>query len=603
MIKIISKKLLKQIIAFGCDQYIVLFFILTTGYKLFFFNTYIAKVTWPDNQYNYGIVCGYFSVAVIFSSLFLVRRHKNIFAVLIALILTILILIDTVYFSYFGALPTMGLLGSLGQTQDVGPAIWGLLRWWFILYFADIAVILIFQKSIKPLIARFKNKYYINKLNVKTSWTAVIITLIAFWLTLLPMGLNTFSEIMNKGYDTVSTAQYYGVIMAHAIDVTRFIQVETTRLSSVQEKTLADWVSTNKPKQPVTPLTGSAKGKNVILIQVESLGGFVINQKINDQEITPNLNKLAQNSQFFPNVRFIYGAGHTSDTDFTVNTSYFPLPDAAVFVRYGQNDFTSLPKTLISDDYSAMAYHGFNRNFWNRNVAFKSLGYQKFYAADNYPKGEKINMGLNDGDFLSKTADYIQAQPKPSLSYVITLSSHVPFKIPDQSKDLAINISDYPDQVGDYLENINYTDRMIGQFIDKLKSAKLYDDSLILIYGDHTPVLPAFSAGTIKYDPETVQQKEVPLIINIPNQPTGKIYNNQGTMLDITPTVTDLLGIKTTNLMFGQSLFTTDNSGLKICLDQMVAFAGNNDCKTTLTDEKNNSATIIRYNQFKNLPK
>ena len=603
MIKSISKKLSKQAIAFGCDQYIVLFLILTTGYKLFFFNTYVAKVTWPDNQYDYGIVCGYFSVAVIFSFLFLVRRHKNKFAVLIALILTILILIDTIYFSYFGALPTMGLLGSLGQTQDVGPAIWGLLHWWFILYFADIAIVLIFQKSIKPQIARLKTKYQIKRLNVKTSWTAVIITLTAFWLTLLPMGLNTFSDIMNKGYDTVSTAQYYGVIMAHAIDITRFIQVETTRLSSVQVKTLTDWVSVNKPEPTITPLTGSAKGKNVILIQVESLGEFVINQKINGKEITPNLNKLAQNSQFFPNVRFIYGAGHTSDTDFIANTSYFPLPDAAVFVRYGQDDFTSLPKTLISDGYSAMAYHGFNRNFWNRNVAFKSLGYQKFYAADNYPKGDKINMGLNDGDFLSKTADFIQKQPKPSLSYVITLSSHVPFEISDKTKALGLNPADYPFQVGGYLENINYTDRMLGQFFDKLKSAKLYDDSIILVYGDHSPVLPAFIAGTINYDPETVQQKEVPLIINIPNQPTGKIHNNQGTMLDIMPTITDLLGIETTNLMFGQSLFTTDNSGLKVCYDQMVAFAGNDDCNTILTDEKNNSATIIRYNQFKNLPK
>jgi lipoteichoic acid synthase len=83
-----------------------------------------------------------------------------------------------------------------------------------------------------------------------------------------------------------------------------------------------------------------------------------------------------------------------------VNSSYFPLSDAAVFVRFGHDNFTSLPKTLIKNGYSADAYHGFNRNFWNRNVALKSLGYQKFYAADNYPKGFDINMGLDDGTFL-----------------------------------------------------------------------------------------------------------------------------------------------------------------------------------------------------------
>ena len=602
MIQTINK-IPKQVIAFICDQYIVLFLILTTGYKLFFFNTYITKVTWSEAQYNYGIVCGYLSAAVIFSTLFLVRRHKNKIAIILALVLTILLLIDTVYYSYFSALPTIGLISSLGQTKDIGPAIGGLLHWWFILYFIDIALLLIFYKPIKKIIIRLKAKFNIKKSNMKTSWAAIIITLVAFWFTLLPMGLNNLSDVFNKGYDTVSTSQYYGVLMAHGIDITRFIQQETTRLSSVQEKDLSDWVKTNKPNQTTNSLTGSAKGKNVILIQVESLGGFVINQKINGKEITPNLNKLIQTSQYFPNDRFLYGAGHTSDTDFVANSSYFPLPDAAVFVRYGQDDFTSMPKTLSSNGYSAFAYHGFNRNFWNRSVAFKSLGYEKFYAADNYPKGAKINMGLNDGDFLSKTADYIKDQPKPSLSYIITLSSHVPFAIYKETKELGINVKDYPDQVGGYLENINYTDRMLGKFFEKLKSKGLYDNSLIIIYGDHTPVLPAFSAGTIKYDPESIQQKEVPLIFKIPNQNIGKTHDKQGTHLDIMPTILDLLGIKTTQLMFGQSLFANDNKALKICSDQLPVLPSDSDCNSMLTEEKNKSATIIRYNQFNNLPK
>lgn len=597
------KKSLKQVAAFVCDQYIVLFFILTTGYKLFFFNTYISKVTWSEAEYNYGIICGYLSAAVIFSSFFLVRRHKNKLVILLTFLLTVLLLIDTVYFSYFGALPTIGLLSSLGQTQDIGPAIEPLLHWWFILYFTDIALVIIFQKPIKLFFLRLKDRFNIQKLNSKTTWTAIIITLIGFWLTLLPMGLGTLSDVFNKGYDTVSTSQYYGVLMAHAIDITRFIQQETTRLSSSQERDLSNWVKDNKPEQTTNSLTGSAKGKNVIMVQVESLGGFVINQKVNNKEITPNLDKLAQTSQFFPNDRFLYGAGHTSDTDFVVNSSYFPLNDAAVFVRYGQDAFTSLPKTLISNRYSAFAYHGFNRNFWNRNVAFKSLGYQRFYAADNYPKGININMGLNDGDFLSKTADYIKDQPKPSLNYVITLSSHVPFATNDQTRDLGINISNYPDQVGGYLENINYTDRMLGNFFAKLKSVGLYDDSLILVYGDHTPVLPAFSAGTIKYAPETVQSKEVPLIIKLPNSTAKKTYSKQGTHLDIMPTVLDLLGIKTTELMFGQSLFAGGNRALKICTDQLPVFPSKGDCNLILTEEKNKSGTIIRYNQFNKLPR
>ncbi len=591
-----------QSIAFVCEQYLVIFFSLALGIKLYVFSTFVTKVTWSE-QYIYGIICGFVSAAVIFLPFLFIRKHKNKLATILAFIISLLLLVDTVYYSYFSSVPTIGLLSSLGQTKDIGPAIIDLIHWFYVFYFTDVVIVIIFHKSIKSFVLRIKDRLKIKQTKNRTTWIAVMITLIAFWITLLPTGLNTLADVFNKGYDTVSTSQYYGLLMAHAIDITRFIRQETTHLSASQEKALSDWVNNNKPVQASTFLTGSAKGKNVILIQIESLGGFVVNQKINGKEITPNINKLSKNSQFFPNDRFLYGAGHTSDTDFVINSSYFPLYDAAVFVRYGQDNFSSLPKTLISNGYSAFAYHGFNRNFWNRNVALKSMGYQKFYAADNYSKGTTINMGLNDGDFLSKTADYIKEQPKPSLSYVITLSSHVPFAVTNETKDLGVNISDYPDQVGGYLEDINYTDRMLGKFFDKLKAEGLYDGSLIILYGDHTPVLPAFSAGTVKYDPESVQQLEVPLIIKAPNQTTGETHNNQGTHLDIMPTVLDLLGIKTTELMFGQSLFANSDKALKICSDQLPVFSGPGDCNSILTNEKNMSATIIRYNQFKNITK
>jgi len=67
--------------------------------------------------------------------------------------------------------------------------------------------------------------------------------------------------------------------------------------------------------------------------------------------------------------------------------------------------------------------------------------------------------------------------------------------------------------------------------------------------------LDSFSAGTIRYNPESKQGQEVPIIIKLPNQKEAKVYKNYGTHLDITPTIFDLLGIKTNQLMFGQSLF------------------------------------------------
>ncbi len=590
--------IIKNIWIFVCDQFVALFFIATIGLKLAFFNGEVLKVTWPTDQYLCGVAFGFLSIAIIFSPLFFVRKKKNISAIIIASIITTLLLVDHVYYSYFSTLPTIGLFSSIGQASDVGPAIGTLLNWQLLLYFVDIALMVILLAPIKKLNTKIKKYYGITKdLNHKLSIIIVSSLIIVFGASMSFMGKNSIIGMLNYGYDTASTAQFYGVLIAHVVDVSRFIGQETATLSGEVKQSVINWVKSNKPEIKADSMTAKAQGKNVIMVQVESLSSFVMNQTIDNQEITPNLNALSKKSNYFPNDRFIIGAGHTSDTDFVANTSYFPIEDAATFVKYGQDNFTSLPKTLAAADYSTYAFHGFNRNFWNRNVAYGSLGYEKFFAADNYQKGEIINMGLSDGDFLSQTADIIKDQPKPSLSYVVTLSSHVPFTTTDNSRGLKIDGGKYPYLIGDYLQLINYTDRMLGKFFDKLKKDGLYDDSLIIVYGDHTPVLASFEAGTIKYDPDSDQSKEVPLMIKMPNQETGITYPNTGTHLDIMPTVLDLLGLKSKQLMFGQSLFTNTNT-LKVCNNQLATFKIIDDCSVDLQAMKNKSEQIIRNNLF-----
>lgn len=590
------KKISGKILAFLSEQYLLIILSFALGIKLYFISAYIVKLTWSD-YYQTGILIGFISSFLIFTPLYFFKKYKNSIALILATLISIILSIDIVYYSYFSSLPTIGLLSAAGQANDVTSAIMPLIKWWLPLYFIDIIFLIAFRKPIKLLFNKAKDKFNESGTNNNIASLIAIALLIATLLVKIPMGLGKLDEVINRGYDTVSTAQYYGPLMAHAIDITRFIKQETVSISKENKQELVNWVDANKNPQEKSPLSSSAKDKNVILVQVESLGSFVLGQTINGKEIAPNLNRLAKSANFFPGAHFVMGAGHTSDTDFVANTSYFPLNDAAVFVRYGQSDFTSLGKTLAKDGYSTYAYHGFNRNFWNRNVALGSLGYQKYFAADNYTKGKKINMGLNDGDFLKETADYIKDQPKPSLSYVITLTSHVPFEITNETDELDLHKENYPDQVAGYLENINYTDRMLGQFFDKLKKDGLYEDSLIVVYGDHVPVLEKFEAGTITYDPNSEQGKEAPIIIKLPSQTTGKTYKNTGTHLDITPTIFDLLGVKTNQLMFGQSLF----AGGRVTCPNQFAVISNDNCDKLIEEFKYYSSLIIRYNQFNNL--
>jgi phosphoglycerol transferase MdoB-like AlkP superfamily enzyme len=378
--------------------------------------------------------------------------------------------------------------------------------------------------------------------------------------------------------------------------------------------------------------TGIAAGKNIIMIQVESLQSFVLGERIERQEITPNLNRLMLKSHNFENHYFQTGAGATSDTDFTINTSYYPLKDSATFVRYGQNDFTSLAKELKDEGYSTYTYHGYNRAFWNRSQALDSLGYEKYFAKESYKNDEVINMGIPDEAFLSETVEYIKNQPKPALSYVITLSSHFPFHLPKELEGLNLVGSQYTDLSFGYLQNINYADRALGIFLEKLKQEGLYDNSLIVLFGDHYAKTDAVDMDGTLFDPGTLEGKEVPLFIKLPNQDSGVSHKNISSHIDVMPTVLNLVGAKLESFMFGTDLFSDKEPffasvgyfGTDTIIGNGKIYeqkSGNNsatcsewngstsllllsDCETLInkkTEEQGISDMIVRYNLFDKL--
>lgn len=599
--KINKKQLFKHILYFWHDQKFVLFFSLMMFIKLWIFGAFVIDVRW-SNSYVNSVFCNLFISILLFSPLLFINKYKKTFTIILSFLLTSLIFIDTIYYSYFSAIPSIGIIGLINSTDEVSSSVLELLKLRYLLFYFDILIVAIFNKRISSLFSNNAHSLKITKTKkCKINLAFVSLTIIFLILSILLSGKNTLGEVYNKSYDSVSTAQYYGLFITHIIDSVRFIDQETTKLSENEIVELVDWIKQHQPGQSLSSLNGIAKNKNVILVQVESLASLVIDQHVNDKQITPNLNKLISSSHYFPDNRFIIGAGHSSDTDLVVNTSYFPIDSSATLVRYGSSDFSSLAKLFNNNGYSTNAYHGFVKNFWSRDVAYKSFGYNRFYSSSDYPDGTKLNIGLNDGDFFDISADYIKSQPKPSLSTLITLSSHTPFEINNLTQELGLNPTDLPNQVAGYLENINYVDRSFGSFLNELKENDLYDSALIVIYGDHTPVLPAFSVGTINYDPYSNQSLTTPIIIKLPNQTVGDAHYNRGTNLDIMPTVLDLVDIKTNQLMFGSSLFYQIENSVETCPDQIIVFAGLGDCNNARLDEENISSKIIRYNQFKNI--
>ncbi|TKI09307.1 glycerol phosphate lipoteichoic acid synthase, partial [Bacillus cereus] len=85
-----------------------------------------------------------------------------------------------------------------------------------------------------------------------------------------------------------------------------------------------------------------------IYIHLESFQNFLIDYKLNGQEVTPFLNSFTKdaNTLYFDNFFHQTGQGKTSDAEFMLENSMFGLPQGSVFTTKSHNTYQSAPAIL-----------------------------------------------------------------------------------------------------------------------------------------------------------------------------------------------------------------------------------------------------------------
>ncbi|GAA0077142.1 hypothetical protein UT300005_15200 [Clostridium sp. CTA-5] len=280
----------------------------------------------------------------------------------------------------------------------------------------------------------------------------------------------------------------------HAYDV--FITLKEKRFCyKLQRKGLSDvteWIDENRENLPDNKYKGKYSGKNVIFLQVESLERVAINQKINGQEVTPNLNKLLKNSIYFDNIYEQNGSGSSSDCDLMANTSVLPISDGRTFFEYPDTKFTTMASLLRKNGHTTISSHpeldhclgGLN---W-QEAHKAALNFDEIYDATQLDSdNEKIVLGLSDKSYLEAVVRKIENLKEPFFNYSITLTSHGPFDgLQDKYKYLDLPQNLNKTLLGGYLQNFRYTDEQIGKFIDSIENDLNFKNTVFVIYGDYT---------------------------------------------------------------------------------------------------------------------
>ena len=466
------------------------------------------------------------------------NRTKKILFILSYALISIIMFIDVIYFKYFNQLPSIISMKQVSQLNAIKDSINYLISNRELLLLGDVIPICIYT-LLKSKSEDYNYKKYSSCLTITSVIAIVIVT--------------TFINTTNTSINL-----YMQEFFSYHVN-----DIYNSLLAKNDIKNI-DMVFNNEEEIPIDKRKyyGIAKGRDVITIQVESLQNFVINSYYEGQEITPNLNKLLkEDSIYYSNYYQQLGRGNTSDAEFVTHNSLYPAMDGQTYSKYYNNKYFGLPWILKDKGYDTIAFHGYDGSFWNRDKAYPYQGFDKFISQKDFEIKDHVGFGLVDKDFFDQTMKHIKDLKSPYYAFLVTLTSHHPYEIPDKYKTIKLNDEHKGTIFGSYIESIRYVDEAIGEFIEDLKNEGLYDNTIINIYGDHFGLSSKDEAIKsimtdylgIKYDFD--EMMNIPLIIHIPNSNMSLSQDITGGQIDFLPTVLNLLGIENKKgIMIGRDL-------------------------------------------------
>jgi len=286
--------------------------------------------------------------------------------------------------------------------------------------------------------------------------------------------------------------------------------------NKLQLKQLNDNIKIDKSLIKSDNLHGILEGKNLILIQIESLSSFIFELESLSAKI-PFLKDLIKESLYFENFYSSVGIGVSSDAEVSVLTGLYPTGCDCFYWRgFDQKkkeykvipNLTTLPKYLKKKAYKTLAIHGDQEFFYNRNHAYeKIIRFDDFYSLkrfDNLTVHKNSNSKrLYEFEYLPNkyhvspwTSDYQLFEKVSELSknfstqkhmlFPITMMPHIPFEFNPNPIKLEKEKNKFKNVTNKYLNFIDYYDKTIKRlFINRFGGNITNSNNVYLFYGDH----------------------------------------------------------------------------------------------------------------------
>lgn len=441
--------------------------------------------------------------------------------------------VDFEYFKFTGRRSSFGLITAKGMEHEIGGLIpMFLANYWYLpLGFAVFAIG--FWKLLGTV--ELSPEGETKKPSVWVKQTAVLLTGLGIAFLMARGGINA------KPIRIVDAVNYTAIGNTAVVLNTPYSILKT--LGSKETLTDPQFYSAQElPKifNPVLhhPASGKPNKKNLVILILESFGDE--NLRIGQ---TPFLDSLIGQSYYFKNA-FANGKVSIDAVPSTMSSIPSLMNSPLISSAYALNEVYGLPKILKKNGYYTSFFHGAFNGSQNFDQYCRVAGFDAYFGKDQYPKDGAFDgsWGIFDEEFLQFFCDKIGTFKRPFFASIFTISSHIPYTIPERYQ------GKFPKGTTEIHESIAYTDFALRQFFKRAKKQDWYKNTLFVLTADHTS-----SSGKGKYT-TNVGKFRIPILFLDPSRPDFRGVNAKNfQQIDILPSILDELNISDTVITYGKS--------------------------------------------------
>ena len=521
-------------------------------------------------------------------------KINRVLNIILTFLITLFTIAQIVYFKFYHSIFSFfSLTKGTGQVMQFWQQILEVIgnNWYiFVLILVPLILVIIFRKKL----FNYKRKSLRSMLIHLIVMNVFIIGIV--FRVFYDKGLYSLDTLFNKTHAPMLTINKIGLLSMERLDVHRYLfgfeeqmaeeeeedaeeeevilepEVEYNVLnidfdkliSKTSNKTLQSMHKYFKSVEPTekNEYTGMFKGMNVIMITGEAFDPIAL-----DEDLTPTLYMMANNGFVFKNFYQPLYTVSTSDGEYQNLTSLVPKEGVWSFYKSSKNRMSLTYGNMFKKNkYTTYGFHNHYYTYYDRNKSHPNAGFTFIGCGNGLEKRMNCNHRPNsDYEMIKATTSYY-FNKQPFATYYLTVSGHLNYNFYGNNMAYknrnAVSKLPYSDAVKAYMATHIELENAMKELLNRLETAGLLDNTLIVISPDHYPYgltdkqlnersktnrankFEKYHSTLIMYNP-TIERTEINRVVS---------------SLDIMPTLYNLFGLNyDSRLVMGRDIFSKED--------------------------------------------